>query len=237
MKEVDLLQKKPAWFKRWWGIALISFLALVFVFLVMVGYQINKIYNQKKAGSYITGAAPYDMSLFVDQLSPSWGSDEAEITIIEFGDFNCPRCLQFFPVGQYLKEKYSDKVKFYWRNFPVVKESSFDFALAGVCADRQGKFWEMHDLFFARQGTISLGDVENLAKEVGLDVEKFNVCLDHSLTMAQLRKDFFAAQDANVQGTPTFLINGYKIQGALTREAMDQILEKFFSIYESDNTN
>lgn len=237
MKEVELLKKKKSWYKRWWGITIVVFLVFFILFLALFAYQVATIYKAKKAGSYITGNAPYNMDLFVDELSPSWGGDDAVVKIVEFGDFNCPRCLQFFPVQNQLKEKYGEKIKFYWRNYPVVKESSVNFALAGICADRQDLFWPLHDKFFQLQGTISLGDIEPLAESIGVDVEKYKECLDHSLTMSQLRKDFFAAQDGEIKGTPSFIINGYKIEGAITFEAMDVVVQKFLDNYESNNTN
>ena len=214
MKEVELLKKKKAWYKRWWGISIIVFLVLIILFSVFVVYQILNILEQKRSGSYLNEDVQYKMELFADELSASWGSDAAVVKIVEFGDFNCVRCLQFYPVQKQLKEKYGDKIKFYWRNYPVIKESSLNFALAGVCAERQDLFWPLHDRFFQLQGTISLGDIEPLAESVGVDVEKYKECLDHSLTMSQIRKDYFAAQDGDVRGTPTFIINGYKIEGA-----------------------
>jgi protein-disulfide isomerase len=237
MKEVELLKKKKAWYKRWWGITVIVFLVFLVLFLALFAYQVSSIYKEKRAGSYLTGEAPYNMELFVDELSPSWGNDDAVVKIVEFGDFNCSRCLQFYPVQKRLKEKYEDKIKFYWRNYPVVKESSANFALAGICAERQGLFWPLHDRFFQLQGTISLGDIEQLAEEVGVDLEKYKECLDHSLTMSQLRKDYFAAQDGEVRGTPSFIINGYKLEGAIAFEAMDTVIQKFLTTYESDNAN
>lgn len=237
MKEVELLQKKPSWYRRWWGIALIILVVFSASFIGLVIYQMNKIIQEKKSGSYLDEDLRYDMSLMLDELSPSWGGDDADVVIVEFGDFNCPRCLQFYPVNQRLKEKYQDKVKFYWRNYPIVKESSMNFAQAGICAERQGLFWPLHNRLFQLQGTISIGNLEEVAMEVGLDVDQFNNCLEHHLTMAQLRKDYFAAQDAEVRGTPTFIINGYKLEGALDYESMVAVIDKFLSMYESGDTN
>ena len=237
MKEVELLKKKKAWYKRWWGIIILVILVIIVLFAALFAYQVSKLFKEKKAGTFLTGDAPYNMELFVDELSPSWGPDDATVKIVEFGDFNCSRCLEFYPVEKRLKEKYEDKIKFYWRNYPVNKESSVNFALAGICADRQDLFWPLHDRFFQLQGTISLGDIEPMAEALGVDLVKFKECLDHSLTMSQLRKDFFAAQDGEIAGTPTFIINGYKIEGAITFEALDAVVQKFLITYESDNSN
>jgi len=224
MEEVQLLKKKPSWYRRWWGILIIAIFILSFVASCYVAYSAYGVYQQMKSGTYLTNKNEFDMSLFVDNLSPSWGTDKAPVTIVEFGDFNCSRTLQAVEPINIIKAKYPDKIKFYWRHYPVVKENSVEFALAGVCAERQGKFWEYHDLMFARQGNVSIGDLEFIMKEIGADVTKYKTCMDHSLTMSQLRKDFFASQDGLVRGTPTFFINGHKLEGAIPLENWEKIM-------------
>ncbi|KKR06541.1 MAG: hypothetical protein UT32_C0018G0043 [Parcubacteria group bacterium GW2011_GWC2_39_14] len=224
MEEVQLLKKKPSWYRRWWGILILVILLFCFVCSGYIAYKAYFIYQQMRAGTYLTNKNEFDMKLFTDSLSPSWGNDGAPITIVEFADFNCPRCLQAFEPINIIKAKYSDKIKFYWRNYPVVKENSVEFALAGVCAERQGKFWEYHDIMFVRQGTISIGDLEGIMKEIGVDVEKYKTCMNLSLTMSQIRKDYFASQDGLVRGTPTFFINGHKLEGAIPLANWEEII-------------
>lgn len=224
MEDIQLLKKKPSWYRRWWGILILVILLGILLLSFYISYQAYGVYQQMKAGTYMANKNEFDMKLFVDELSPSWGTDNAPITIVEFGDFNCSRTLESEAQLNQLKAKYSDKIKFYWRNLPIVKENSFEFALAGICAERQGKFWEYHDIMFARQGTLSIGDLESIIKEIGGDVEKYTTCMNHSLTMSQLRKDFFAAKDGLIQGTPTFFINGHKITGVVPMENWEKII-------------
>lgn len=224
MEDVQLLKKKPAWYRRWWGVTILILVFFLFVSSVYVIYKTTLLYNQIKDGTYLANKDSFEMKLFTDSLSPSWGTDGAPITIVEFADFNCPLCREAFNPLKEVEAKYADKIKFYWRNYPVVKENSVNFALAGVCAERQGKFWAYHTIMFERQGTLSIGDLEDIMKEIGADVEKYKTCMDHTLTMAQLRKDYFASEDGGVRGTPTFFINGHKIEGAIPFENWEEII-------------
>jgi len=224
MEDVQLLKKKPSWYRRWWGILLLSLFFLSFLLSIIITYMGYTVYKQMRSGTYLENKTQFEMNLLTDKLSPSWGTDGAPITIVEFADFNCSNSLQAVEPLNEIRQKYGDKIKFYWRNYPVVKENSVELALAGVCADRQGKFWEYHDIMFARQGVVSIGDLEDIAKEIGLNIDKYRICINHSLSMSQLRKDFYAAQDGQVKGTPTFFINGKKVEGALSLENWEEII-------------
>ena len=224
MEDVQLLKKKPAWYRRWWGILILVFIVFLLFSAIFVGYKAFNIYKMMKDGTYMPAKTDFEMNLLKDVLSPAWGADEAPITVVEFGDFNCSQTLLAEDALRIIKEKYSDKIKFYWRNYPVVKENSVDFAEAGVCAERLGKFWEFQAYMFANQGTVSIGDLEQIMKDLGVDVTAYKKCIDNPLTLSQLRKDFFAAEDGQVRGTPTFFINGHKVEGALPLDKWEEII-------------
>lgn len=235
MPDVELLKIKP-WHKRWWFIILAIFFGLIIIFSPFYIYQFIQIYKQIKSGTYVSPdlllqEAPYDMAKLTDNLSPWLGTENAKVIIVEFGDFNCPRCLQSFPVVRELAEKYKAQIKFYWRNYPAVKENSLDLAKAAVCSHKQKKFWQFHDKLFQMAGQVSVNNLESIAQSIGLNVKSFKDCLDNELTMAQIRKDFYAAEDGEVRGTPTFFVNGYKIEGAVPLAMWEEIIVQFLKIY------
>jgi len=239
--EAQFIRNKKAFYKRGWFIALSIIFILLAPVVIYLGYNFFKIYGQLKSGELVmqdprqivAEKAEFDMVKLIDESGPRLGPKDAPITIIEFGDFNCPRSLESFPIMKEVMAKYPDQVRFFWRNFPVVKESSVDFARGGVCAHRQNKFWELHDVFFQTQG-IGLGrNLDNLVKQAGLDYEKYKKCSSNSLIDAEIRKDVYAGDEGDVAGTPTFFINGYKIEGPITFDYWQQIIDMFVKIYET----
>ena len=237
MKSVEFLDKSIPWYKKWWGILLIVIICLVTTFLPFFFFELYGAIQAIKAGTYIDPSvfeenAPYQMAQIVDSMSPSTGAEDAPIVIVEFGDFNCPYCLDAVLPLKKVMMNYGDKVKLYWRNFPATKETSLDFALASVCAKRQEKFWPFHNVMFANQGKLSVGNLSEVATQVGIDVEAFELCMKNSLTEAQVKKDYFTATDNDVAGTPTFYINGFKVQGPITYETWQELIEKILPIYD-----
>lgn len=232
-----LVDKKP-WYKRRWVVAVLIFAVLLLAFGSLFLYQAVKVYGEIKAGTFTVAGteAPYDMKMLVDAMSPKMGLATAPVVIVEFGDFNCSQCHKAMPAVKQMLAKYGDKVNFYWRNYPVIADSSADFAKAGVCADQQGKFWLYHDLILS--GAVSAFPA--LAKElpmIGIDMAKYDKCMLNKLTTAQIKKDYYAATGVGVNGTPTFFINGYKLAGAIPFEAWEQIIKKFTAIYEKNSGN
>lgn len=241
-QHIDLLKKIRPWYREWWGIAILALLALFIIFLPFYLIQLYKIYHQFKSGEFISveeleKQAPYKMINFIDSMSPSRGDSEAKIAIVEFGDFNCSRTKAEAAIFKQLTVEYEGKIKIYWRNFPVVAESSADLALASVCAHKQGMFWLFHDYLLQNQSNILVENLKSLAPEMGLDKNKFENCLQSPLTTAQIKKDYYAAKDGEVAGTPTFFVNGFKLQGAIPIETWREIIDKFIRIYEKDDGN
>ena len=239
MKSPDLVIKKKSWYKRWWAIILFIIFGLLIVFAPFYVYQTYSIYKQIKTGVYVSssdfqGEAPYDMTLLIDQFSASFGNENAVVKVVEFGDFNCQMCKQAYPVVKKLKAEYGDKIQFYWRNFPVINDSSITFAKAGVCANEQELFWPLHDYMFEMTNT-NLDRLTGFLIGLGLDKNIFEECLDNKLTSSQILKDYYAAADGEVRGTPTFFINGYKVQGVLPYELWQKILDKFILNYENQS--
>ena len=154
---------------------------------------------------------------------PAKGSSDAKIKIIEFADFRCPFCEQFFSQteSQLIKE-YVDtgKVQFYFRNFAFLGPASVTAADASECANDQGKFWDYHDYLYKNQPSESDTSMYNTdtltqaAVSLGMNGDTFKSCLDNKTGEAKANKDLSDGQAAGVSGTPTFIINGTVLVGA-----------------------
>ena len=117
-----------------------------------------------------------------------------------------------------------------WRDFPYLGQESVDAAVAARAAGEQGKFWEYHDLLYERQGTVPGGfSEENLARfarELGLDVERFESDVRSEELAAAVQEDFVGGQNEGIQGTPSFVVNGRVLVGAQPVEAYEQVIEE-----------
>ncbi|MFQ6000595.1 MAG: DsbA family protein [Anaerolineae bacterium] len=164
---------------------------------------------------------------------PVKGSPDAPVTIIEYSDYQCPYCARFatetLPL---IEENYiaTGKVRLVFRNFPVHQQAVV-VAGAAVCAQEQGKFWQMHDASFAQQeewsGNPDFMDLfEGYAQDMGLDTDQFTSCLSAGEWLDKLKKDFEAGQEAGVQGTPSFFINDQAIVGAQPFEVFQEVIEQ-----------
>lgn len=143
--------------------------------------------------------------------APYFGGDKAKVTIVEFSDFQCPFCAKSAEIVKKIKNKYGNKIKFVFKQFPLPFHSQAKkAAIAALCANEQGtdKFWKLHDIMFADQGKLSPENLKKSAKSVGVDAAKFNKCLDSNQYAAQVQKDIEQGKAIGVKGTPSFFING-----------------------------
>jgi len=147
--------------------------------------------------------------------SPFKGPQDAKVTVVMFQDFQCPFSNRSQPTVKELMELYPDKVKLVFKNFPLNFHKQAEIAAeAALAAGAQGKFWEMHDKIFANQKNISIDILKGYAKELNLDMNKFNEDLDTHRYKKTIDEDMKLASGAGVRGTPTFFINGKKLVGA-----------------------
>jgi Na+/H+ antiporter NhaA len=144
------------------------------------------------------------------------GPDDALVTLLEYGDFECPYCGQAEAVVRELLSSNDDDVRYVWRHLPLndVHTSAQLAAEAAEAAAAQGKFWEYYDALFAHQGTFSPQDLMNYATELGLDLERFEDDLYHRAETPRVAEDVATADASGVSGTPTFFINGRRHHGA-----------------------
>lgn len=163
---------------------------------------------------------------------PFLGNPDAPVTVVEFSDFQCPYCRSFFEetepriIEQYVK---TGKVKFVYRDFPLTgrHEHAQKAAEAGECADEQSKFWEYHDLIFRRQNELGAENFKAWARELGMNAEQFDACLDSGKYLDEVRDDFEDGQSFGVNGTPAVFVNGSLVPGgARPFSVFRQIIEE-----------
>jgi protein-disulfide isomerase len=160
---------------------------------------------------------------------PPQGSPDAKVKIVEFADFQCPYCKKWNDTtAPALKEKYGDKIVIYFRHYPLtsIHPQAMDGAVAAECAAEQNKFWEMHDGLFETQDAINLHNSQALAGKLGLDMTKFNSCMANNPGQANINADVLDGVSYGVAGTPTFLINGVRLLGALPLERFTAVIDQ-----------
>ncbi len=164
----------------------------------------------------------------VEASGPSRGADDPAVTIVEFSDFECPYCQQATSVLDQLMASHGDRVQLVYRHFPLdnLHPHARKAGEASLCAQEQGKFWQMHDQMFASQRSLGTGGLKALAVAVGLEAEAFNSCLDSGRHAEAVEADFQAGQAAGVERTPAFFINGRYLSGAPTYEALSEVIEQ-----------
>ena len=168
----------------------------------------------------------------------SIGDPNAPVVIEEYGDFQCPFCRRFHDETlPQIVDAYVDtgQVYFIYRHFPVVDgndpaQESHAAAAAAVCAGRQNRFWDYHDVLFANQTGENIGDfsdprLQAMAKQLGLDMDAFDACDRTADAPASVLADSLLAQQNGVNATPSFLINGELLVGAQPFEAFQQAIE------------
>jgi protein-disulfide isomerase len=154
------------------------------------------------------------------------GPANAPIELIEFSDFQCPYCQRANPTVAQVLSTYGDRIRFVYRHFPLGNHpNAKPAAEASQCAAEQGKFWEYHDALFANPSKLADGDLKQRAAELALDTAKFNACVDTHKYKTQVEADMKAGEEAGVNGTPAFFINGRMISGAQPFDAFKRVID------------
>jgi protein-disulfide isomerase len=120
---------------------------------------------------------------------------------------------------------YGDRVRFVWKDFPIITAQSPKAAEAGQCAFDQGKFWPYHDLLYNRAPALSVRDLKSYAAQLGLDTTKFNQCLDSGRYQAKVNQSLQEAYQRGFQGTPSFLVNGQPLAGPPSFETLKNLID------------
>ncbi|MGH7544319.1 MAG: DsbA family protein [Gemmatimonadota bacterium] len=163
---------------------------------------------------------------------PILGSDDAPITIVEFSDFECPFCTRFAQeTAPLLRRQYGDEVRWVFVNNPLqaIHPRAYDLALAGECAHEQDRFWAFYDAMFSDRYGTSDGGVANAARDIGLDTQQFETCFRNADHAEEVAADLKEAQKFYILGTPTFFVNGRRLEGALPAEAFAMVIDSILA--------
>ena len=168
----------------------------------------------------------YDVPIDDD---PSLGPEDAEITIVEFSDYECPYCRSWHTeVYSQLLDTYGDQILFVYRDFPLesIHVNAKPAAEAANCAYEQGEFWEFHDMLFSMELGLSSEAYQEYATQLGLDIDEFQECIDSGRYQEEVQSDFEFAANLGVRSTPTFFVNGIAVVGAQPFEVFQQVIER-----------
>jgi protein-disulfide isomerase len=138
------------------------------------------------------------------------GPADAAVTLVEYGDFECPYCGAAYPIVKEVQARMGERLRFVFRNFPITTSHAHaeQAAEAAEAAASQGRFWQMHDLLFENQRRLRDQDLRAYAEQAGLAVEAFDEEMAEHVHAARVREDFMSGVRSGVNGTPTFYING-----------------------------
>jgi len=160
------------------------------------------------------------------------GKKDAPLTLVEYGDFECPHCGRAHPIVKALQERFGDQLRFVYRHFPLaqIHPHAESAAEASEFAGAHKKFWEMHDLLFENQDQLGLPLYQELAGTLRLPVQRLREALETGEFTAKVRSDFSSGVRSGVNGTPTFFINGIRYDGPVNvismAEALAYVLEQ-----------
>ena len=159
---------------------------------------------------------------------PALGPASAPVTLVEFSDFQCPFCQRVSPTLKQVKEKYGDKVRIVWKDFPLtqIHPQAFKAGEAAHCAGDQGKYWEYHDRLFGNQQALEVADLKRYASDLSLNTTAFGECLDSSKHGERVRDGVAQGTTLGVNSTPTIYINGRVLSGAQPFEAFTAIIDE-----------
>jgi len=151
----------------------------------------------------------------VSQTDHAQGNLNADLVIVEYGDYQCPYCGAAYPVLKDLMKEFGSQIKFVFRNFPLSEMHQYarPVAIAAEAANLQGKFWEMHDAIYENQTYLNENLLMKLAEQLNLNIPQFEKDLESTELAEKVDSDFESGIVSGVNGTPSFFVNGKKFDG------------------------
>jgi protein-disulfide isomerase len=156
------------------------------------------------------------------------GPENAPLTLVEYGDYQCPYCGAAYPVVKQVQKALGNRLRFVFRNFPLTQAHPYALvaAEAAEAAALQGKFWQMHDIIYENQQMLEPEQLLVWAKEVGLDIAKFETAIRKGEVTKRIKDDRMSGIASGVNGTPCFFINGTRYDDAPDYESLIDALEQ-----------
>ena len=193
----------------------------------MLGRYAEVLAGLKKQEERNKPLSPEKMAKLTEGNAPAFGPADSKVVIVEFSDFQCPFCSRAATAVHSVKEKYGDKVRFVFRQFPLsFHENAHVSAEASLFAAEHGKFWEFHDKLFANQKKLDRASLEGYAKEVGLDVAKLKKALDDKTYAAAVDAELKLGEEVAVDGTPTMFLNGKRVSNPSDVDAISKEIDE-----------
>ena len=148
------------------------------------------------------------------------GPENAPVTLVEYGDYECPYCGMAHAIVKRAQKTLGDQLRYVFRNFPLAEAHPHArlAAQAAEAAGAQGKFWEMHDMLYEHQDALDPDDILGYARELGIDVARMTSELESGIYAKKVRDDFRGGVRSGVNGTPTFFVNGERYEGSWANE-------------------
>lgn len=157
------------------------------------------------------------------------GSDDATVTLVEYGDYECPYCGMAYPITKQIQEHFGDKLRFVFRNFPIIDSHPHAgiAALTAEFAAPHHKFWEMHDMLYENQDALELEDLMSYASRLNLSPEELQKSIENETFAPKIQADFMGGVRSGVNGTPCFFINGKRHEGSFEFDALAAAINKY----------
>ena len=151
------------------------------------------------------------------------GPEDAPVTLVEYGDFECPYCAAAYPALRELRRRMGDGLRFAFRHLPLVERHphAMEAAEAAEAAGEQGRFWEMHDLLFESGRALAADDLRRYARDLGLDLERFESALADHRHRPRVERDAAGAARSGVSGTPALFLDGERYEGFYDAESLE----------------
>jgi len=151
-----------------------------------------------------------DLAVPVTATDHVIGPDHAPVTLVEYGDFECPNCKQAAPAVKLLLERFTERVRFVYRHFPqeALHPHALRAAQAAECAAGQGRFWAMHDLLFAHQDHLQAKHLRQYAEQLELDMARYDAEMDDEVYLQRIREHVEGGRRSHLRSTPGFFVNG-----------------------------
>ncbi len=167
----------------------------------------------------------------VTQADHMRGPENAPVTLVEYGDFECPHCGEAFPIIEELLRRLrreDNGIRFVFRDFPLAQSHPHAQAAAEAAeaAAAQGKFWEMHAKLFQNQNALTQKDLHDYAEQIGLDTQRFDREMSRRVYANKVQDDFLSGVRSGVNGTPTFFINGQRYDGPYDVDSLQAAVER-----------
>lgn len=156
---------------------------------------------------------PFELTVPASAVDHTIGPPSAPVTIVEYGDLECPNCKQAAPAVKLLLAHFKQSVRFVYRHFPLeeVHPHALQAAEASECAAGQDKFWPMHDVLFDNQSHLKLNQLRSYAERLELDLVRYTAEMDDHVYLQRIREHIQGGRESGVRSTPTFFLNG-KVQ-------------------------